>query len=295
MKITNCLLLTLIILGCSQTGSNEEINYRKKVDKDARFIGQGLTVEVADKEYDWFLPDLNSTAQKSAANYQYPPDNGTAEYVRSFRLYDDTGYVWRWEHKGEEIYLVYLFKGGNGYEIRALHNTHNITVDEAILAIYFDSEFNFYLDPFRVEKWRIEGVDDQYEPQPFSFVGMYIFDKEEFTIFDGRIVTLGWNLFKRDGSGYCLEYSSDDSCLKLPPAFDQMLSDKNITLEQIIGVPVYATIKAVLSETGEIKSILGAKLVKVNEDTDEETIIASWPIPKGYLGAGTYPFTPQFE
>jgi hypothetical protein len=292
MRRIKYLFFSLIFAGCGQGESNGEVNYRKMVDRDAEFIGQGLTVKEAGKEWDWFLPDLNSTAQMSANSYEFPPESGAAEYVRSYSLDEDIGYIWRWEHKGEEIFLVYHFRGGNGYRIRVLHNTEKITIDEAILAVYFDSEFNFYLDPFRVEKWEIRGVDDKYSPESFHFVGRDIYDKDEFTVFDGRIVTLYRNLFRSDGSGLCIEYNSDHPCVKLPPAFDHMLSEKGISQTEIIDLPVYASVKVALSETGDIASVLGAELVRVNEETGEEAVIGSWPIPEGYLGAGTYPFYP---
>lgn len=287
------LLFALILAGCDQGSADAEVNYRKMVDKDAKFIGQGLTVNKAGKEWDWFLPDLNSTAQMSAKSYEFPPESGAAEYVRSFSLDEDIGYVWRWEHKGEEIFLVYHFLGGSGYRVRVLHNTENITIDEAILAVYFDSEFNFYLDPFRVEKWEIRGVDDKYGPESFHFVGRDIYDKEEFTVFDGRIVTLYRNLFRSDGAGLCIEYNSEHPCVKLPPSFNQMLSKKDVSQKEIIDLPVYATVKVALSESGNIVSVLAAGLLRENEETGEETVIGSWPIPEGYLGAGTYPFYPS--
>jgi hypothetical protein len=287
------LLLILIVSACGfSTNNPNEINYRKLVDKKAEFIGKGIKVPPADKKWDWLLPDLNSTAQKSSQAYQKPAGENGAKYLRSFKLYDDIGFVWSWQHQGLEIFLIYTFLGTNGYYIRTVHNTHNISVDEAILATYFDTEFSSYLQSFEVEKWQIDGIDDDFDIESLGFLGQQLFSQTpDFNLFEGRILTLPWTFVKYENQQFylCDRYYQDKPCWLLPASFIDFIQSKNLTNEIKDNPSFTYLLKVKFGDNNQISDVLAGNIVRENDDYTSDIII-EWPIPKGYLGAGAIPF-----
>ena len=53
----------------NNSDDDNDMNYARLVDKDAEFIGKGIKVGFADAKWDWYLPDLNSTAQMISKKY----------------------------------------------------------------------------------------------------------------------------------------------------------------------------------------------------------------------------------
>ena len=292
MKFFLVLFIIFLVLSCNQSSNSKEINYRKLVDKQAEFIGQGIKVPQADIKWDWLLPDLNSTAQKSSQAYEKPAGIKGAEYLRSFKLYDDIGFVWSWQHKDLEIFLIYTFMGTNGYYIRTLHNTHNITVDEAILAVFFDNEFSSYLQSFDVEKWQILGVDDDYDIEALGFLGQEMFSQSSgFKLFEERIITLPWKFVKYENNNYhlCDSYYSSIPCFILPPSFEKLLKSQNLVKEIQSKNYLKFLLKVKIGKTHQIREVLAGNIIRDNDDETSEMIV-QWLIPMGYLGAGSQPF-----
>jgi hypothetical protein len=294
------LILTsiLFLTACNLTPNNpDEINYRKLIDKQAEFVGKGLKVPQADKKWDWLLPDLNSTAQKSSQVYEKPADSSGAKYLRSFELYDEIGFVWSWQHQDLEVFLIYTFMGTNGYKIRTLHNTHNIRVDEAILAVFFDSEFGSYLQSFEVEKWQIKGVDDNYYIEALGFLGQELFyNSTGIELFEGLIVTVPWAHVKYENKSYhlCDNSYSYKPCYQLPKSYSALLTKHKLTKEVQNNRHLIHLLKIKFAQNKEISEVLAGNIIRENEDETRE-VIAQWPIPEEYLGSGAQPFYIDIE
>lgn len=290
------ILLFIFILSLSACFSKNEnkVNFWKLVDTKAKFVGKGLVVENAEEKWNWYLPDLNSTAQKTSAYYELASDTGKATYRRSFKIKEDIGYVWSWQSKGTEVFLIYTFTGGHGYSIRTLHNTHNITIDEAILATYFDSEFSAILSGFEVKKWEIKDPSsDGYHIESLGFLGNTIFhplsDNSDTRWFNGRIITVPHTyLREKNKTLYLCEYYSEDfkGCLALPESVKEKLRLSEHTYQEIRQKEIIAQMKIKLTEKKEITAFIAGALFDHNFYESRKAIY-KWPIPEGYLGAGT--------
>lgn len=276
----------------NNSDDDNDMNYARLVDKDAEFIGKGIKVGFADAKWDWYLPDLNSTAQMISKKYVRRSNQDSADYLRSFSIKDDIGFVWKWVSDETEIFLIYTFMGDNGYYVRTLHNTHGITVDEAILATYYDSEFSAALESFSREKWLISDPSDLgYAPESLGFLGeeIYYNRSENFKIFDGRIATLSTAHIKSVKNRYyaCPNSYSEElqNCILLPQEFELVLAGSGYSFEHISDQYMVFQIKVELSENKSIKRVLSGAIFDYDY-YDTKKVYYKWPIPKGYLAEG---------
>ncbi|QBF81567.1 hypothetical protein EXU30_01785 [Shewanella maritima] len=191
-----CVLAVAVILtGCSDNHkvSTHSADYDTVIDQDAQFIYKDIKVAKAPRQWDWMLPDLNSLAQASSQQYRYPSLTGIAEYKQSFQLDNVIGFVWGWQSRTDkydiEVFLLYMFIGEDKYLMRTFHNSHHLTVDEAILITFYD--YFRYERPFMAQKWQISEPYDNYKMEPLLTLGSELFEQgHEYPVFDGRIVTL---------------------------------------------------------------------------------------------------------
>jgi len=176
--------------------------------------------------------------------------------------------------------------GKDGYKLGVLKNTHSITIDEAIIAYYFD---HYFTEAFEIEKWKITQAPDPYQPESFGFTGhdlLYYEDSyREAFIFDNRIVTLTYlGLdFKNNRVNLCIDL--DGNCFDLPKNLNKFFVDKeNQSILNIL--PQRVTLKVKIDTNGEIKDILAGGI----HDYDNDDYGITWPIAKNNLGAGSMPF-----
>jgi len=293
-KFKLLLCIPFFLVACdfplSTTYSNG-IDYRALVKPDASFIGKGIKVATADPKWDWYLPDLNSSAQVMSKNYELPADNNGAKYLRSFSLYDYFGFVWGWQNKGVEILLIYTFTEKNGYFLRTLHNVNNITVDEAILAIFFDDEYAGHLESFQVEKWIIANADnDHIGIESLGFLGDQLESpSEHFTFFEDRVMTLPKLYLKKENTSYsaCSQssYFNSKPCYHLPTDFISRLENTKSTIQSSNIEDLCVQLKVTLSTDRKIKQVLAGMIFECDFEIRPE-VYERWSIPVNYLGAG---------
>ncbi len=290
MKVSLYILI-VFLFNCSRSSTpTDEINYRKLVDNEAKFLGKGLKVGPADKKWDWLLPDLNSTAQRSAVNYKNPATKNSAKYLRSFEIHTDIGFVWTWKNQGVDIYLIYTFLGTNGYIKRVLHNTHNLTLDEVILINYFDHDF-FEIN--WIEQWELYGLEDEYDIESIGFLSQEMFaQRPDFKLFDGRIITVPWSHVKFEHHNYhlCENSYNDNECYQLPKSFSDLISANNLVDDVQDNRFLYYLLKVKFGKNRQIKQVLAGNIIEQKDDEDRHQVLLEWSIPDGELGAGSLPF-----
>lgn len=287
-RVFICLCATLL-LGCDlesgRTGDNGPVNFRKVVKPDAAFVGQELQVPVADSRWDWLLPDLDGLVRHYLVSTSQVSSADEISYQRSYLIEDNLGFVWHWPGPEHDSYLMMTFAGDNGYFARVIHNTHALTLDELILAVFFDSDFAAYLQQFETEYWRIEGVGDAFDPEPLAYMGERLFDEEHpYTAFEGRIVTLNYGYLHWRDENWIVCDSWDTHCAALPATFNQRLDDRFKTTPGLMVV-----LKLVLDARGEIRSVIAGEVKHWGEHDDIEPLVI-WPLPEDYPGAGSLPW-----
>lgn len=260
------------------------MDYAKLIDKKANFVGKGIKVKNADPKWNWYLPDLDSSAQKVSENYVKTSRNTQAEFIRSFALDDDIGFVWRWMSDETEIYLLYVFLGENGYILRTLHNEHKLTIDEVILAVYFD---DWRLEKFHIEKWTISQPETHYGLAALGFRDYNIFSKgDHFHYFKGRVATIqSANLIYRDNTVFACEDYFQDKCIPLPAEMENWVSQSGFDIDKINELGISAQIKFSMNSDGSVDTLL-AGMIFEHEYLENIKVYSRWAIPSDRLGAG---------
>lgn len=260
-----------------------------KVDEYAEFIGEGLRVPAADADLQWLYADWDSIAQELSRRHRFDSDDHRAVYMRSFEIPKENqfGYVWQWQHQGTPVYLI-LFAGSRaGFDMRLLRNTHNITVDEAVIAAHYDMVRSYY-KPFKAEKWILEGVDTQYLPDALDHLGeAFLSGADYFRPFNGQIITLPYIELVAKTDGLSVRSSYHDRQYSLPTDFYETLPAKAIEAIKDPEIFVSADLKVSVSEHGDVVDVIAAAIY--SGDYYERTNLYIKPVPSRFPGAGALP------
>ncbi len=260
-----------------------------KVDENAEFIGTGLTLPEASADLTWLLPDWGSIAQELAHTHEWRADDNAVSYLRSFEFsdHDEYGYVWQWTHNKQPVYLIFYAGSASGFDVRLVLNTHDITVDEAIIAAYYDHVRSYY-KPFKVEKWVIEGVDTGYLPDALDHLGSdFFYGFKSGLPFAGRIITLPYIELIAADNALWIYSSYHDKKYPLPLSFSAELDE---SIKAQINDPrthVSADLKVKLDQQGAIKKVIAAS-VYLGDYFDRKELYKK-PVPRNLPGAGALP------
>ena len=260
-----------------------------QIDSKAEFIGTGLTLDRANKARRWLLADWDSIAQEVAKTYKLPSDNQLAEFLRDYQMpdADDMGYVWQWHYKGMPIYLIFHVGSGSGFDVTIVQNTHDITVDEAIIASYY-TRLRSFTKPFEVEKWKLDDPDVQYWPDALNHLGAPFFGQAtNYKTFSGRIITLPYRYLIANDTEVRVRDGYTEVDFPLPQSFVKELPSS--VLEKIVSPDswVYTDIKVKLTEKGDIDAVVAASLYE--GDFYDRLVLFNKPVPSYLVGAGSLP------
>lgn len=260
-----------------------------QVDENAEFIGKNLTLPNATTDLSWLYPDWDSIAQQLAIHHKFKADNQAARFLRSFEIPNDDqyGYVWHWQHNGQPVYLMFMAEHRSGFDVRLLLNTHNITVDEAIIATHYSDERSYY-KPFKVEKWVIEGIDSRYQPDSLNHLGDQFFsEREYYKPLEGQIITLPYTELKYHSDNLWLYSNYHDKQHVVPFEFANELPAPTMLAIKDSEKIVSADLKVSLTKEGNIAEVVAATVYL--GDYYDRTVLYSKPVPRGLPGAGALP------
>ncbi|MEW8507169.1 MAG: hypothetical protein AB2598_10725 [Candidatus Thiodiazotropha sp.] len=254
---------------------------KTQVGVNPSFIGKNILVPHAGKYWDWYIPDHECLAAKISANVNCGPDDLKIEYRRSYIIEGDVGFVWSWMSNGTEILLFFMFYGESSCCQRVLKNYENVSIDEAILIAYYDTEFEEGFD--QPEEWVTSPGTDDFLHQPIQNINDSPFDVGDWVnVFDGRIMSpYSAALVQKDERYYLARYIGDDDVGSyieiLDPEMDEKLNEYVPSLYSSIGQGLYIKPKLRMKSRTEISEIIGAKFIEY-DDEDNEIVIGEWPL-----------------
>ncbi|TCI02024.1 hypothetical protein EZV61_15730 [Corallincola luteus] len=281
-----------------------------RASKDGDFIGEGLVVKRADAKWDWLLADLDSLAQKSASEYELAPDDGLAHYRRGYEIKGDIGFIWSWRStpknsEPQDVFLIYLFHGHNGFSRTIIQPSRDMTIDEVIIVGYFSSDKGW---PETDENsfWQQRYPDDAYLPEPLGYIGDEFYRRSEYDVrFVGRISSVLRQRLSYKNGHYRICRPFYENCVRLPDSFAERLMAEKIELDKAKIEKAETSLKFTYGPDGEIDEVLSAVIFEYEFDTTSDVggneaamtdvkegddYLLRWPVPDYLLGAGSMPF-----
>ncbi|MCE0558757.1 hypothetical protein [Motilimonas sp. E26] len=251
---------------------------RRHKDTVGNFVGKGLTVAERDTDLDWYVADFHSTALKNASLLEFAPENDF-KFVRSYKFYDGSGLLWSWTHSGRQFNMIYSFVGP-GTDVTIVENTHHLTDDEIIIALYFEDKYQAVLNVFEAPKWRIVDQPITYQPEALGFLDL-VGD-----IFQGKVATLPYVLIESSGCAYLED--NQETCTDLPAPFKQWLTENATSLFGDKSKAEFG-LKVVYNDKAEFSEVIAAYHYSEGYDKNGYPLLSDiqLPIAKGYLNEGS--------